>query len=99
MDKIAFLIEKFSFEKISDNFFYYDSLVRNLEIIGEASHHIPESFKKNYPKIPWRQMKDVRNVLIHEYYKIDLDILYRIAKNRLPKLRRIIIKILDSIEK
>ncbi len=99
MDKIAFLVDRFNFDKIAENFFYLDSLIRNLEIIGEASHHIPGSFKKNYPKIPWRQMKDVRNILVHEYYKVDLKIVYNIAKNRLPKLKRILVKILNDIEK
>lgn len=99
MDKIDFLVAKFSFDHIAEHFFYYDSLVRNLEIIGEASHHLPKTFKAQHPKIPWQKMKDVRNILAHEYYRIDLRILYNIAKNRLPKLRRIIVKLLPTLEK
>jgi len=45
----------------------YLAVVRSLEVIGEASHHVPESIKAKYPKVPWRKMKDFRNILIHEY--------------------------------
>lgn len=52
MDKIDFLVTKFPLDTIAEHFFYYDSLVRNLEIIGEASHNLPKTFKAQYPKNP-----------------------------------------------
>lgn len=52
-----------------------DAVIRNLEIISEAATHIPDDTQRQYPDIPWYQMKGMRNMLIHEYFGADLDVL------------------------
>jgi uncharacterized protein with HEPN domain len=65
-----------------------DSVIRNLEIIGEAAGNLPADLRKSYPKVPWRSITGMRNVLIHEYFGVDLDIVWKVVAQRLPVLKR-----------
>lgn len=65
-----------------------DAVIRNLEIIGEAASHIPESIQSKYPEIPWIQMKGMRNILIHEYFGVDIDVLWQTVIDDLPRLKK-----------
>ena len=62
-----------------------DAVVRNFEILGEASKMMPDKIKKENPLIEWREMSDFRNVLIHEYFGIDYEILWNAIKTILPQ--------------
>lgn len=64
-----------------------DAVVRNFEIIGEASKCIPVSVQHAYPHIPWKQMVEMRNFLIHEYSGVDLSIVWQTAQKHLPDLK------------
>lgn len=64
----------------------YDATLRNLELIGEAATHIPESVRVAYPEVPWRKIIATRNRLIHGYLGIDNDVLWSIIKSDMPKL-------------
>ena len=65
-----------------------DAVVRNLEIIGEAARRIPEEIRKRYPGIPWSQIVGLRNRLAHGYFVVDMEVVWQIAVNELPALRR-----------
>jgi uncharacterized protein with HEPN domain len=73
---------------------HQDALIRRLEIIGEATARLSETFKEAYPDIPWKQMKGMRNILIHTYDSVDLDFVWeasQLSVNRLiPKLESIL---------
>ena len=62
------------------------AVVRALEIIGEATRHIPASTRRRFPQVPWQDMVAMRNKLIHEYYGVDLEVLWRTVKEDLPPL-------------
>lgn len=64
-----------------------DAVVRNFEIIGEASKHIPQSVQKSYSHIPWKQMVEMRNFLIHEYTGVDLSTVWETLQHHLPALK------------
>ena len=64
-----------------------DATVRNLEVIGEASRNIPESVKEAHPELEWAKILGLRNRVIHEYFGVDLDIIWRIVKDELPVLK------------
>jgi uncharacterized protein with HEPN domain len=70
-----------------------DAVVRNFEIIGEASKHIPVSVRNKYPDVPWNEMAGIRNVLIHEYFGVDVKILWSTAKKDLASLKKQLIQI------
>ena len=59
----------------------------SLVVIGEAARHVPEEVKADYPEIPWRDISDMRNVLIHEYFGVDPEILWETIHNDLPSLQ------------
>ena len=67
-----------------------DAVMRKLEIIGEAVKKIPPHFKKKYPEINWREIAGMRDILIHEYFGIDLKIVWATIKKDIPKLRLVI---------
>lgn len=61
-----------------------DAVIRNLEIIGEATAHLPADFKKIHPEIPWNKIQGIRNILIHEYFGVDTDVLWKTVKKICP---------------
>jgi uncharacterized protein with HEPN domain len=63
-----------------------DAVCRNLEIIGEASRKIGPDFRAAHPDIPWREMNDLRNVLIHNYEGADADMVWGIVERHIPQL-------------
>src|SRR6056297_247618 len=64
-----------------------DAVIRNLEIIGEAAANVPQEIQSLYVNIPWYQMKGMRNILIHEYFGVDNDVLWNTIKKDLPVLK------------
>jgi uncharacterized protein with HEPN domain len=78
---------------ISDEMRYY-AVIRCSEIIGEAVRQLPKDFKRKYPSIEWRKIVDLRNILIHEYFGIEPEIIWDVVKNKIPILKNSIEKIL-----
>lgn len=73
-----------------------DAIVRNFEIIGEASSKVPQEIRDRYPSIEWRKISDFRNVLAHEYFGVDYDIMWNIIREKIPALRNAIQAILEK---
>jgi uncharacterized protein with HEPN domain len=73
-----------------------DAVVRNFEIIGEAANKISQEIKEKYPSVEWRKISDFRNILAHEYFGIDYEIMWDIIKNKLPRLQKNIQNITDK---
>jgi hypothetical protein len=63
-----------------------DAVLRNLEIIGEAARHTPEEITKRYPDIPWDEMCAIRNIVIHEYFGVNLNIIWHTTQVNLPSI-------------
>lgn len=76
-----------------------DAVIRNIEIIGEASRqiqiHAPE-FVAAHPEVPWIDMSDMRNKLIHGYFDVDADVVWRAIKDDLPPLKQQIDQLLSQ---
>jgi uncharacterized protein with HEPN domain len=64
-----------------------NAVIRSLEVLGEATKHIPPSFRKKYPDIPWNKMAGMRDVLFHDYMGIDLMTVWKVSRERLPELK------------
>lgn len=75
-----------SFEEFAADRKTIDAVVRKVEIIGEAAGYIPLEVQQRYPAIPWRQMRGMRNVLIHRYDEVSLPILWQTITRNLPPL-------------
>lgn len=64
----------------------YDAVVRNLEIIGEAAKHVPDTLRSSLPGVEWRKLAGLRDMLTHVYFGIDDDILWDIVQHKVPEL-------------
>ena len=65
-----------------------DAVIRNLEVIGEAAKSVPEEIRSRHTQIDWRRVTAPRNILIHQYFAIDVEIIWDIVQNKLPDLHR-----------
>ncbi len=72
------------------------SLVRLMEVLGEASRRVPADFRSRYPNVPWRHTSDLRNRLIHAYDEINFDTLWEIIRDEVPPLIEQLEAILDE---
>ena len=70
-----------------------DAVVRQLEIVGEATKRISKEFRAKYPDIPWSDMAGMRDVLIHDYIDVDFDVVWKTASEDVPLLKQLIEKI------
>ena len=78
--KIKRYTENINFEEFADNELIQDGVVRNLEIIGEAVKNIPEDVKRDNPDVEWRKIAGLRDILIHAYFGIDVEVVWDIVK-------------------
>ena len=75
------------------------AVVRALEVIGEAARQIPRSLRNRNPDIPWRQITGMRNIVIHEYFGIDTEVIWKTVREDLPPLRSAVARVLAELEK
>lgn len=75
------------YEAFSDNKMVVDAVIRELEIIGEASNNLSEKFKKDNPEMPFRDAIDMRNLLAHEYFGVNTKVVWETCKSDLPALK------------
>jgi len=66
------------------------AVVRNIEIIGEATKRLPEDLKDREPGIPWKSIAGMRDVVVHDYFEIDDEIVWNVVEKELPRLREAI---------
>ena len=72
-----------------------DAVVRNLEIIGEATKNVSNELKRKYPQIPWKKLAGARDRLIHYYFGVNYDVVWAIVKEELPEILPQIEEVLD----
>lgn len=73
-----------------------DAVIRNFEVIGEAANRLPKKIRENKSSINWNHIRGFRNRIIHEYFGVDLNIVWSIIENNLDKLRAEILKLIES---
>lgn len=98
IDRILQYTEGMTFEDFRKDQKTIDAAIRNFEILGEASKHVPAAVKRRHAEIPWREMAGMRDKLIHEYFGIRHDIVWKTVKERLPELRQAVKKLLESLD-
>jgi len=96
IDRIAQYIKNLSFDAFSEDQKSVDAVVRNLEIIGEAANRLPDEFKKKYSEIEWYKVVGLRHRIVHEYFGIDLEIIWQILHKDLPELKQKLTQIMSD---
>jgi uncharacterized protein with HEPN domain len=100
IDKIERYVREISFEDFESNYEKQDAVIRRIEIIGEAVKSISQATRDQYPNIPWREMAGMRDVVIHEYFGVSTDLVWRVATVEIPILKPKIQNILkDKLQK
>ena len=94
IEKIDEYTEGFEFDDFVAISMAVDAVVRNIEIIGEASRNVPEDIRAKSPQIPWKQMAGIRNRIVHEYFGVDVAIIWFVVQNELTSLKTEINKLL-----
>jgi len=96
IERIWSYTEGLTYEEFSQDSRTIDAVIRNLALLGEAARHIPFEIQEKYRDTPWSAMKAMRNVLIHEYERIDQKIVWRTIWDDLPLLPPLLKNILDK---
>jgi uncharacterized protein with HEPN domain len=89
-------VKGLSFEEFCEDRKTYSAVIREFEVIGEAVGKLPDKLKQRHPAIEWQDIKDFRNLLIHEYFGIDLEIVWRIIQDDLPALMNAVREIVHT---
>lgn len=89
-------LEGYSFDTFRDDRKTVDAVARNLEIIGEASKKVPRGVRGKAPEIEWRKIAGLRDILIHEYFGIDLEIIWDVIHNHLPRLKESVQRLIEE---
>ena len=76
-----------------------DGILRNLEIVGEAAKSLPEEFKNLHKDVPWKEIVALRNILVHEYFGIDYEIIWNILIRDLPNIKPKIERLIKGYNK
>ncbi|MBC7877712.1 MAG: DUF86 domain-containing protein [Anaerolineales bacterium] len=66
----------------------YLAVIHSLEIIGEAARQTPKSYREKHPEFPWRETASLRNVIAHEYFGLDIDIIWDVIQTQIPALAK-----------
>jgi uncharacterized protein with HEPN domain len=71
--------------------------IQHLQVLGEASRALSVDIREQYPDVPWSQMIGMRNILTHNYFEVDLNVVWRVVETELPKLKPQIQAILEAL--
>ena len=88
-----------TFEEFSDDRKTIDAVVRNLEIIGEAVKNVPSEILQNQSEIEWKEIARFRDIVVHRYFKVDLEVVWSIIHTRLDELKTAVDEILSEMPK
>jgi len=97
IDRIFRFIEGIDYEEFLKNEMAQYAVIKNFEIIGEAAYQLPKEYREtNKDKIEWRKIMGLRHVLVHDYYKINKEIVWNTIHEKLLELREAIIQLIEK---
>lgn len=97
-EKIADFTAGMTFEAFSKDARTIDAVVRNIEIIGEAVKNVPIEWLDTQPEIDWKKIARLRDLIVHRYFRVELEIIWTIIRDRIPELQNSVRSLLDGLE-
>jgi uncharacterized protein with HEPN domain len=98
INRIEDTVKGISEEEFAKDLVAQDAVIRRFAVIGEAANHLPKEFRKEHDEISWHDVIGMRNLLVHEYFDIELDVIWDTIKDDLPKLKAQIKKVLEELQ-
>jgi len=86
IERIEHFTQDVDFEAFAASEMIAHAVLHNIQIVGEAARHIPEDVQAQYPDVDWAGMRGMRNVLVHDYAAVRLDVVWNVVAHRLPPL-------------
>lgn len=86
------------FDVFQNNRMIRNAVIRSLEIMGEAAKNIPEDIRIQYPDIPWKRISGMRDKLIHGYFGVDYEMVWSVAKERIPEIKPFIEQLIERVK-
>jgi uncharacterized protein with HEPN domain len=96
IDRIFRFRNQLSYDEFVENEMAQFAIIKNFEIIGEAAYHLPKELKLSNDRIEWRKVIAFRHILVHDYYKINTQIIWNAIENKLMKMKIEVKKILET---
>lgn len=91
-------IQGLSYEQFVDDKKTFNAVVRSLEVIGEATKHVPDNIRGKYPAVPWKEMAGMRDKVIHLYFGVDREAVWLAVQERIPAIGPLIEQVLQNLE-
>lgn len=99
IDKVEEFTENMNFQDFSKDEKTGFAVIRAMEIIGEAVKNIPDSIRGKYKGIPWKDIAGMRDKLIHGYFGVNLEVIWKTVEDQLPGLKKKLLKVLEDLKK
>ena len=94
VNEVATFIEGMTYEDFLKDKKTINAVIRSIEVIGEASKQLPKAIRDKSPSIPWKKMAGMRDKVIHKYFGVDIEIVWKTAKKQIPALKKKIFALL-----
>jgi uncharacterized protein with HEPN domain len=96
--QIESFVEGIQYEEFRKDDKTASAVIRKLEIIGEAAKQVPTRIRQKHPELPWTEMARMRDKLIHGYFGVDYEIVWKVVKERLPEVKTNLEKISEQLD-
>lgn len=94
VDRINGYVAGMAFSEFEADLMAQDAVIRQLSIIGEAARHVSATMQGDHPEIPWADIIGMRNILIHDYFEVDLQEVWKTVQDDLPIMRAQVLEVL-----